>query len=700
MKKILLSLSALLLTTASFAIPARPGIWRTITLTDGTQVQAQLQGDEHLNYYEDAEGNTYTENADGTFYAFNLNEAKERVKNRLNKMRAAAAAKHPHRAIGQYGNYTGKKRCLIILAQFTDVKFAAGHDNAYYTRVANEENFTSAEGHRGSVRDYFLAQSNGKFELNFDIAGPYTMPNSASYYGSNTPSSDAKASEMIATACKMANADGVDFSKYDWEGDGNVDMVFVIYAGYGEATSTKRPDVIWPHQYELYYTGKDLYLNNKYVNVYACSNEIDEINDTGKPHVQGIGAICHEFSHCLGYPDLYDTGNAGRFGLGHFDLMCQGSYNGDTFRPAGYSSYEKWMAGWLTPIELSNEDKQINDLKAVSDNGEAYIIYNQRNRNEYYLLENRQHTGWDDALPGTGLQISHVDYDRTSWEYNRVNAEDHQRFTIFHADGLAGANNENNDLYPYKDNNSLTNNSYPAATLYNSNSDGTLMMNRGVTNITQNADGTMSFKYEHISKTLTPEKTEEVVFKETFARCSGEGGNGSTPLFGGAVGNDTFQSDIDGWTSTARMFGGYKCAKFGRPSDKKVSVTTPSFVLNGKGKVTVSVAPWASNAQTLTLSTAAGTIGTYNLVNNKWNTITADLTGNGYTNLTFTTNGRLWINEVSATAMLETGIDNVVSNNARPADNRIYTLGGQYVGTQFSSLPKGIYVMGGKKIVK
>lgn len=700
MKKILLSLSALLLTTASFAIPARPGIWRTITLTDGTQVQAQLQGDEHLNYYEDAEGNTYTENADGTFYAFNLNEAKERVKTRLNKMRAAAAAKRPHRAIGQYGNYTGKKRCLIILAQFTDVKFAAGHDNAYYTRVANEENFTSAEGHRGSVRDYFLAQSNGKFELNFDIAGPYTMPNSASYYGSNTPSSDAKASEMIATACKMANADGVDFSKYDWEGDGNVDMVFVIYAGYGEATSTKRPDVIWPHQYELYYTGKDLYLNNKYVNVYACSNEIDEINDTGKPHVQGIGAICHEFSHCLGYPDLYDTGSAGRFGLGHFDLMCQGSYNGDTFRPAGYSSYEKWMAGWLTPIELSNEDKQINDLKAVSDNGEAYIIYNQRNRNEYYLLENRQHTGWDDALPGTGLQISHVDYDRTSWEYNRVNAEDHQRFTIFHADGLAGANNENNDLYPYKDNNSLTNNSYPAATLYNSNSDGTLMMNRGVTNITQNADGTMSFKYEHISKTLTPEKTEEVVFKETFARCSGEGGNGSTPLFGGAVGNDTFQSDIDGWTSTARMFGGYKCAKFGRPSDKKVSVTTPSFVLNGKGKVTVSVAPWASNAQTLTLSTAAGTIGTYNLVNNKWNTITADLTGNGYTNLTFTTNGRLWINEVSATAMLETGIDNVVSNNARPADNRIYTLGGQYVGTQFSSLPKGIYVMGGKKIVK
>lgn len=386
--------------------------------------------------------------------------------------------------------------------------------------------------------------------------------------------------------------------------------------------------------------------------------------------------------------------------MGHFDLMCQGSYNGDTFRPAGYSSYEKWMAGWLTPIELSDEDKQISNMKAISDNGEAYIIYNQRNRDEYYLLENRQHIGWDDALPSTGLQISHVDYDPTSWEYNRVNAEDHQRFTIFHADDLAGINNENNDLYPYKDNNSLTNNSVPAATLHNSNIDGTLMMNRGVTNITQNADGTMSFNYEHISKTLTPEKTEEIVFTETFARCSGEGGNGSPQLFGGAGGIDAFQSDITGWTSTARMYGGNKCAKFGRPSDKEVSVTSPTFVLNGKGKVKVSVAPWASNAQTLTLSTAAGTLGTYTLENSKWNEITADITGSGSTKLTFTTNGRLWINEVSITALLGTGIDNVVNENARPADNRIYTLGGQYVGTQLSSLPKGIYVMEGKKIVK
>ena len=112
------------------------------------------------------------------------------------------------------------------------------------------------------------------------------------------------------------------------------------------------------------------------------------------------------------------------------------------------------------------------------------------------------------------------------------------------------------------------------------------------------------------------------------------------------------------------------------------------------------MAPWASNAQTLTLSTAAGTLGTYTLVNNKWNEITADITGSGSTKLTFTTNGRLWINEVSITALLGTGIDNVVNENARPADNRIYTLGGQYVGTQLSSLPKGIYVMGGKKIVK
>ena len=689
------------LASSTFAIPVRPGMWRIITLDNGTEVRALLQGDEHLSYYEDEDGNTYTANANGTFSLADIDQLVASTKERLASIRKKASLRAPQK-IGSFNqNYTGKKRCLILLAQFTDVKFAQQHDNAFYQRVANEEGFTNDEGFRGSVRDYFLAQSNGLFELNFDIAGPYTMPKASTYYGQQVgANNDAHPAEMVATVCQMAYNDGVDFSKYDWEGDGSVDMVFVIYAGYGQATSQNRPDVIWPHQSALDYSGLGLDLNGKHISVYACSNEIDEINDTSKPHVQGIGAICHEFSHCLGYPDLYDTGTGTRFGMGHWDLMSSGSYNGDTFRPAGYTSYEKWMAGWITPTELSNTDVQVNNLKAISENGGAYIIYNQRNRNEYYLLENRQLTGWDDNLPGNGLQITHVDYDSQAWTYNTVNSGDHQRLTIFHADNTAGSANESTDLYPCRNNNSLTNNTTPAASLFNTNTDGSLYMNHGVTNITRNADGTVSFKYEAVSKTQEPEQKEEVVLHETFAGCNGEGGNGNGALFGGMVGMGTFASDIAGWTSNANMYGGKNCAKIGRPSDKTVTVTSPAFTMSRKGKVTVEVAPWASNAQTLTLSAGDTTLGTFNMTNNKWNTFEADINSTGSTQLTLSSNGRLWINEVTVTLPIETGIKDIATKQPTKTTQRIYTIGGQYVGSLLDTLPKGIYIVDGKKVVK
>ena len=271
-------MSLLWLASYTFALPVRPGMWRTIKLANGKEIRAQLQGDERLHYCEDSEGQTYTRNADGTYGLADIPRLAGQVKARLAELRQKAAARKASaqksagekgtaqknaaaRAIGAFGNYTGKKRCLILLAQFSDVKFAEGHDNAFYQRVANEENFTTADGFRGSVRDYFLAQSNGRFELDFDIAGPYTMPNTCAYYGENNSmnyNQDKHADEMVATACRMAHQDGVDFSRYDWEGDDNVDMVFVIYAGYGEATSSNRPNVIWPHQFELDYTNQGL----------------------------------------------------------------------------------------------------------------------------------------------------------------------------------------------------------------------------------------------------------------------------------------------------------------------------------------------------------------------------------------------------------------------------------------------------------
>lgn len=85
---------------------------------------------------------------------------------------------------------------------------------------------------------------------------------------------------------------------------------------------------------DLASAGQSLTLDGVKINSYACSAEL---SNTG---IDGIGTICHEFSHCLGYPDLYDTDYTGNFGMSSFDLMDYGGYNGDGFCPAGYTAYE------------------------------------------------------------------------------------------------------------------------------------------------------------------------------------------------------------------------------------------------------------------------------------------------------------------------------------------------------------------------
>ena len=126
-----------------------------------------------------------------------------------------------------------------------------------------------------------------------------------------------------------------------------------------------------------------------------------------RKRVDGIGTICHEFSHCLGLPDMYDT-QGNQYGMGTYDLMDQGSYNGDSFQPPYYSAYEKWYCGWATPTELS-EATTVKDMKPVAEGGQTFVIYNDNHKDEYYLLENRQQQGWDGSLYGKGLMITHVD---------------------------------------------------------------------------------------------------------------------------------------------------------------------------------------------------------------------------------------------------------------------------------------------------
>lgn len=502
------------------AVPAKKGVWRMVTLADGTQKRVELRGDEFCSYWVDDEGVSYNLDSESKRYvrvdanALQLRASQLRAKANQDRIARMAKARRmaTKKSLGQTnGSYFGKKKGLIILVQYKDKKFKFGHNQKMYNRIANETGYANSLGFVGSVKDYFLAQSNGQFELDFDVVGPYTLNHEYAYYGAPSGNShDVRPCDMVYDACRLADPD-VNFADYDWDGDGYVEQVYVLFAGLGQAAGGDE-NTIWPHEYKLQegnngaYVSKD---NNVVVNTYACGPELtlQYTPVAYRERVDGIGTLCHEFSHCLGYPDLYDTGNGGNFGMGEFDLMDAGSYNGESFCPPNYSAYEKWFAGWITPTVLdkpaSVKGMQAQDVKY----GQAFVVYNDNNKNEYYLIENRQQNVgiWDKQLPASGMMITHVDYDKNIWEWNNVNTivnysgdhayldNDHQRLTIFHADNEEGssADSQAGDLYPFNGNNSLTDTSSPAAIIYQGGS----TMGKPITNITQNEDGSIDFDF-------------------------------------------------------------------------------------------------------------------------------------------------------------------------------------------------------------
>ncbi|MCD8297555.1 MAG: M6 family metalloprotease domain-containing protein [Prevotella sp.] len=483
-------LIALAFTLSTFAVPAKRGNWHILTLADSTTVSAELLGNEFLRFWRSADGRTFVKDSDtGFFETADLQSLRERSAAKRPRARRARTSSTRN------SSFIGEKKGLIILVEFSDLQFRSTHTPELYYQIANTEGFSNSMGFRGSVRDYFNAQSYGQFLIDFNIAGPVTLSKGYAYYGANDRDgmeySD-RLVELVEDACNAVD-DAIDFSDYDWDGDGEVDQVFLLYAGRGEASGGSE-DTIWPHEWDLYSAGgRVLPLDGVYVNTYACSCEL-----ASATQIDGIGSICHEFSHCLGIPDMYDT-NSVYYGMDCWDLMDYGNYNGDSFIPAGYTSYERMFCGWSTPITL-DENCSIEGMVAIGDGGDSYIIYNDNHTDEYYLLENRQLSGWDAGLPNSGLLILHVDYDATAWENNEVNTSSTQRCTIFPADNDFNLYHTYGDIYPYGDNNSLTSLSQPAALLNNPNANGTYYMNKDIKDITQNSDGTISFSFTNRSQ--------------------------------------------------------------------------------------------------------------------------------------------------------------------------------------------------------
>jgi M6 family metalloprotease-like protein len=503
--KSIVFLLSLFLTTAANAVPAKPGQIRQLTLDNGTTVTARLVGDEFGHYWLADDGNAYI-GVGQSYRPVNRHELQKKIGIRRNDANSRRA-KLLEPGIGQKSKdtYKGHKKGLVILVNFANLAFQEENDTALFNDITNKENYKTAP-FKGSVYDYFRDQSQGQFLLNFDIAGPVTVSKDFEYYGSNDSNgSDLYPASMVSEALVLADS-LVNYADYDWDGDGVVEQVYLIYAGKGEADGGAA-ETIWPHEYWLsaaYYYGDGSgpqTLDGTVIDTYACGCELD-----GHNNINGIGIMCHEFSHCLGYPDFYDIDYSGGQGMFEWDLMDSGSYNGNGYLPAGYTSYERWFAGWSEPIELT-ETTTVNALADLQNGGDSYIIYNKGYRKEYFLLENRQKTSWDAGIPGAGLLIIHVDYDEDVWYQNKSNDDpNHQRMTWIAADNeyqyyiveeqkYYDTDGAVNDPFPYDTVNAFNANTTPAAKFYNLNADGTYNLDSSIEDITQNSDGTVSFRF-------------------------------------------------------------------------------------------------------------------------------------------------------------------------------------------------------------
>ncbi len=473
--------------TVLMAVPAMRGVVRTLTLKDGTKVEATLVGDENVHYYKTSDGRCLQRGQGGVYEYVSHDSLQTLWAQRLENRNEARRTKTQQ---AKASSYTGSKRGLVILVNFADLAFATeqGEWANYFNRVGYH-----TAGMWGSVHDYFLEQSYGQFDLTFDVVGPVTVSKDYAYYGDN----EDNVPYMVKEACQAVD-DEVDFTLYDWDGDGYVDQVYVVYAGYGEAQGAAE-DTIWPHEWGL--SGNPAVGPQRYdgvwVDTYACSSELhgNGVRNTGI--IDGIGTACHEFTHCLGLPDFYDTGEGTNYGMDVWSILDYGNYNGESYVPAAFTAYERCFAGWLEYTELT-ASTHVSDMPCITDEPFAYVIYNDARADEYYLLQNIQQTGFNSSAYGHGLLIMHVDYNALVWDANTVNNNaDRQRMTIFAADNTYGTYGRNADGDPFpgtSSNYSFTDDTYPASILYNANSQGTLFMGKPIENIQESA-GLISFDF-------------------------------------------------------------------------------------------------------------------------------------------------------------------------------------------------------------
>lgn len=561
LRTLLTYICVLIIAINASASPARKGVIM-LTQPDGTAFGAILQGDEFVKIKTTTTGHAIIQGEDGWWcYAIYTDDGSRQssgwkigqetpqsilseslyiprktiTENGIKKRQSANIKS----ALSGFANSPSQSQTIseqhgiVILAQFKDVKFAYKTDD--FRSMLNNKGY-SKYGATGSAKDYFESQFRNNTSFIFDVAEIVTLPAKREYYGENDRNGDDRRPEyMVSDACTLAAQNGVDFAKYDLDNDGKVDNVFVFFAGEDEAEGADETS-IWSHSWHLFSgAGLTLELNGKLIDRYACASEMARIYDTDgrllDTRLSGIGTFCHEYSHTLGLPDLYDTDyedlDGWAAGLwGSTALMDAGNQNNNGNTPPNFNALERELLGISVPTLIEHDGKYT--LSPIQVSGESYRLNTDR-ADEYYLIECRSSNSdtWDKYIGGSGMLVYHIDRTRSvidKWDIdNTVNSNaNHQCADLIEADGRSDSYSDYMDyltrsesikgiFFPYNKTNSILPKGTPGLNYWSGGS-GEI----SITNIQIDKDGTVNFNIVGFSKESTPPSVYGDIQYEVF----------------------------------------------------------------------------------------------------------------------------------------------------------------------------------------
>ena len=475
---------------------------------DGTTITVILRGDEHINWYTTLDGVLLVQAADNSYYVGKVTkdgrliatqqlaheaawrssternlidkQDKDKFYSYVSKVAEQSENSYNNRPLTRitvdsgYGGvpyfpHTGSPKALVILAEFADTTFTIQNTKQVFTNyLMNEGHFTETayaqnRNYKG-VRGYFKDCSYGQFTPTFDVVGPVKLPKPQTYYGAENDN----ITDLMTDACNAVDNE-VDFSQYDANGDGLVDLVYIIYAGHSANYRGNASTDIWPKSGTTILSKT---FDGKSIRRYGVSNELAgrENKKKEKETINGIGLFCHEFSHTLGLPDIYayktNAEDQNDQGMELWDLMDGGTEVQGGRVPSPYLAWEREAMGWMS-IDTLTTDCHIANLKTIDNGGKAYKILNPSAPNEYIVLQSIQKGGWYQGW-GNGSYPKGLLVYRISYVSNKVNVFDFPnnvkgkpRVIVVPADGkVLSAQNaggswdtyitqHNEDLYPY-----------------------------------------------------------------------------------------------------------------------------------------------------------------------------------------------------------------------------------------------------------